>query len=110
MKLRAVFLDRDGVINMDRPDFVKSWEEFKFLPFSLEALAALSQAPHKIVVVTNQSRVGRGLVTEIALQQMHAKMIDQIRASGGRIDAVSLLSPRAQCRLRVSKTGPRALL
>jgi D-glycero-D-manno-heptose 1,7-bisphosphate phosphatase len=85
---RAVFLDRDGVINADRSDFVKSWDEFVFLPAALEALAALSQSPCKVVVVTNQSGIARGLLTESVLRQMHTRMIEQVRASGGRIDAV----------------------
>jgi D-glycero-D-manno-heptose 1,7-bisphosphate phosphatase len=88
MKAQAIFLDRDGVINRDRPDFVKSWEEFEFLPHSLEALAALSRTPYKIVVISNQSGVGRGLITEGTLEQMHARMIERIRASGGRMDAI----------------------
>ena len=88
VKSQAVFLDRDGVINRDRPDFVKSWEEFEFLPHSLEALAVLSQTPYKIVVITNQSGVGRGLLTQRTLEQMHARMIDCVRSGGGRIDAI----------------------
>lgn len=70
------------------PTFVKSWEEFGFLPHSLEALTALSQTPWKIVVITNQSGVGRGLLADSTLEQMHARMIDRVRASGGRIDAI----------------------
>jgi histidinol-phosphate phosphatase family protein len=85
---QAVFLDRDGVINADRSDFVKSWDEFVFLPTVLDALVALAKTPYKIVVVTNQSGVGRGLITELVLQDMHTRMIEQVGASGGRIDAI----------------------
>lgn len=102
MNTAAVFLDRDGVINSDRCDFIKSWEEFEFLPTSLEALAVLARTPLKIVVVTNQSGVGRGLLTTATLQQIHARMIDRVRAAGGRIDAVYYCphSPAANCACR----------
>jgi D-glycero-D-manno-heptose 1,7-bisphosphate phosphatase len=106
-KSPAVFLDRDGVINRDRADFVKSWEEFEFLPRSLEALAALARTPYKIVILTNQSGVGRGLLTETALQQMHAKMLDCIHESGGRIDAIYYCphAPDAGCDCRKPSPG-----
>ena len=107
VKSQAVFLDRDGVINRDRPDFVKSWEEFEFLPHSLEALAALSQTPYKIVVITNQSGVARGLLTERTLEQMHARMLNSVRASGGRIDAIYYCphAPGVGCDCRKPATG-----
>jgi histidinol-phosphate phosphatase family protein len=84
----AVFLDRDGVINADRTDFVKSWAEFDFLPSVLSALAVLSRTQYKIVVVTNQSGVGRGLLTETTLREMNLRMTDRVREAGGRIDAI----------------------
>jgi histidinol-phosphate phosphatase family protein len=107
LKLPAVFLDRDGVINADRLDYVKSWEEFQFLPCSLEALAALSKARYRIVVITNQSAVGRGLLTEAALQQIHTRMIERVRATGGRIDAVYYCphTPNARCYCRKPAPG-----
>ena len=107
VKSQAIFLDRDGVINRDRKDFVKSWEEFEFLPHALEALAALAQTPYRIVVLTNQSGVGRGLLTERTLQQIHAKMIDRIRECGGRIDAIYYCPhrPDAGCDCRTPSAG-----
>ena len=106
-KSPAVFLDRDGVINIDRTDFVKSWEEFEFAPGSLEALAALSQTSYKIVVITNQSGIGRGLLTQETLEQMHARMIDRVGASGGRIDAIYYCphAPGAGCECRKPAAG-----
>jgi histidinol-phosphate phosphatase family protein len=103
----AVFLDRDGVINRDRADFVKSWEEFEFLPHSLDALAALARTPYKIVVVSNQSGVGRGLLSEATLQHMHAQMLARIRESGGRIDAIYYCphAPDAGCDCRKPSPG-----
>ena len=107
MKTQAIFLDRDGVINRDRPDFVKSWDEFEFLPQSLEALAALSRTAYKIVVITNQSGVGRGLLTQKTLEGMHARMIDRVRASGGRIDAIYYCphAPSVGCNCRKPAVG-----
>jgi D-glycero-D-manno-heptose 1,7-bisphosphate phosphatase len=104
---RAVFLDRDGVINSDRSDFIKSWDEFEFLPTSLDALAVLARSPLKILVVTNQSGVGRGLLTEVTLQQIHARMIDRVRDFGGRIDAVYYCPhlPDANCACRKPSPG-----
>ena len=106
-KRAAIFLDRDGVINRDHPDYVKSWDEFEFLPGSLEALAALSQSSYAIIVATNQSGVGRGLLTEATLQDMHARMLDRVRASGGRIDAIYHCphTPSEHCNCRKPSPG-----
>lgn len=85
----TLFLDRDGVINR-RPmnDYVKSWEEFAFLPGVLDALEMLSQRFGRIIVVTNQQGVGKQVMTEEDLQQIHRLMIRYIERAGGRIDAV----------------------
>ena len=107
VKSQAVFLDRDGVINADRTDFVKSWEEFEFLPSSLEALAALATSSYRIVILTNQSGVGRGLLSETTLRQMHQRMMDRIHESGGRIDALYYCphAPGAGCDCRKPLPG-----
>jgi D-glycero-D-manno-heptose 1,7-bisphosphate phosphatase len=84
----AIFLDRDGLINANRADYVKSWEEFEWLPRSLEALVLLAQWGRPIVVVTNQSAIGRGLVPEQVVIDIHRRMVDEITARGGRIDGV----------------------
>ena len=59
---KTVFLDRDGVINRDSSLYIKSWEEFEFLPGSLEAIGLLSRSGFAVFVVTNQSALGRGLI------------------------------------------------
>lgn len=107
MSVEAVFLDRDGVINADRPDFVKSWEEFEFLPNSLDALAVLSQTPYKIVVITNQSGVVRGLLSEKTLRQIHARMTERVSGSGGRTDAIYYCphAPLVGCHCRKPAAG-----
>jgi D-glycero-D-manno-heptose 1,7-bisphosphate phosphatase len=84
----AIFLDRDGVINVEPIDYVKSWGEFTFLPGSLQALKALTRLSWPVIVVTNQAGIGRGLMTEQTLLEIHANMLEQIHQAGGRIDAI----------------------
>ena len=85
----TLFLDRDGVINFERNnDYVKSWDEFKFYDSSLKALPLLSTIFNKIIVTTNQKGVGRGIMTEAALQLIHQNMISEIEKVGGRIDEI----------------------
>ncbi len=81
----VIFLDRDGVINRDSPDYIKSWEEFEFLPGSLEALAALTRAGYHLIVITNQSIVGRGMVPLPVLEDMFHRMRRAVEAAGGKI-------------------------
>ena len=85
----TLFLDRDGVINFERNnDYVKSWDEFKFYDSSLQALPLLSTIFNKIIVTTNQKGVGRGIMTEAALQLIHQNMKSEIEKVGGRIDEI----------------------
>ena len=86
----AIFLDRDGVIIENRSDYVRAWEDVVFLPGVLDALAALSHDPRAVVVVTNQSAVGRGLITRPMADDINARLVAAIRAAGGRVDAVYL--------------------
>jgi len=90
----AVFLDRDGVINHNRSDYVKSWKEFVFLPGALEAIARLAASAYAIVVVTNQSAIGRGIIPVEAVDDIHRRMVRRVQSAGGRIDAVSLCPHR----------------
>lgn len=85
---RAVFLDRDGVINRNRADHVKSWAEFEFLPGALASLQRLARLPCLVIVVSNQSIIGRGLVSQSVVDEIHQRMMAEIDAAGGRIDAV----------------------
>ena len=86
--MKLVFLDRDGVINQDRDDFVKSVDEWVALPRSLEAIANLTQDGWHVVVATNQSGIGRGYFDMAALNAMHEKMHRLVGQAGGRIDAI----------------------
>jgi len=83
---KLVILDRDGVINHDSDDFIKSVDEWIPLPGSLEAMARLTQAGWTVTVATNQSGLARGLYDEAALEAMHQKMRDLLAAHGGRVD------------------------
>jgi len=85
---QLVILDRDGVINRDSADFIKSPEELIPLKGSLEAIARLSQAGFEVVIITNQSGVGRGLFSADKLGQIHGRMIDLVRQQGGQIQTI----------------------
>jgi len=83
--MRTIFLDRDGVINENRVDHVKSWQEFVFLPGALAALRWLNLAGFRVFVVTNQAIVGRGIVSADVVEDIHARMQVQIARYGGQI-------------------------
>ena len=85
----TLFLDRDGVINHEKEmDYVYSYDEFIFYDRVHEAMRIFNQVFGKIIVVTNQRGVGRGLMTEESLAGIHEEMTNDISSSGGRIDAV----------------------
>jgi D-glycero-D-manno-heptose 1,7-bisphosphate phosphatase len=85
----SLFLDRDGVINRRLVDeYVRRWDEFEFLPGVLPALGRLAGLFRTIVIVTNQRGIGRGLMTEADLADIHGRMLDAVRAAGGRIDRI----------------------
>jgi D-glycero-D-manno-heptose 1,7-bisphosphate phosphatase len=86
--MKLVILDRDGTINSDSEDFVKSPDEWHPLPGALEAIARLNHAGWHVVIASNQSGLGRGLFDVAALNAIHAKMHKMLAAVGGRIDAV----------------------
>jgi len=88
MPRRAIFLDRDGVINHNRPEHIKTWDEFIFLPRALDALRRIAPSDFLTVVTTNQSGVNRGSFTEKTLREIHTRMMHEITRAGGRIDAV----------------------
>jgi D-glycero-D-manno-heptose 1,7-bisphosphate phosphatase len=105
--MKLVILDRDGVINYDSAEFIKKPDEWKPILGSLEAIARLTQAGYHVVVATNQSGVGRGLLDMATLSAIHDKMHKALAHAGGRIDAV-FYCPHAQdanCSCRKPKTG-----
>ena len=86
--MKLVILDRDGVINFDSDQYIKSVEEWKPIPGSLQAIARLNHAGYRVVVATNQSGIGRGLFEMDTLNAIHEKMHKATALVGGRIDAV----------------------
>ncbi len=104
---RTVFLDRDGVINVNRVDHVKTWSEFEFIDGAAEALARLASTDFLIVVVSNQSAIGRQLVTRAGVEDIHARMLEAIARAGGRIDRVYYCPhlPVENCACRKPRVG-----
>ena len=127
--MKTVFLDRDGVINRNpaihsertegdaRTDakwlprrylgYVQQWSEFAFIPNAQKAIRELTQSGYRIIVVTNQSGIGRGFFTENALKDIHSRMVSEITKTGGRIDAIYYCPhhPEAGCECRKPKPG-----
>ena len=105
--MKLVILDRDGTINSDSDDFVKTPEEWLPLPGALEAIARLNHAGWHVVIASNQSGLGRGLFDVVSLNAMHAKMNKLLALQGGRIDAVFYCPHTADenCHCRKPKPG-----
>ena len=105
--MKLIILDRDGVINYDSAEFIKSPDEWMPIPGSLEAIARLNQSGYQVVLATNQSGVGRGLLDMAALCAIHDKMHLALAHAGARVDAV-FYCPHAQdadCNCRKPKPG-----
>lgn len=102
-----VLLDRDGVINADSPDYILSVDQWQPLPGSIEAIACLSRAGIAVAVCTNQSAIGRGLLSEATLEAIHAQLKEQVIAAGGELTAIYACphSPEAQCGCRKPAPG-----
>jgi D-glycero-D-manno-heptose 1,7-bisphosphate phosphatase len=104
---RLIILDRDGVINRDSEQFIKTPDEWRPIPGSLEAIARLNHAGFRVVIATNQSGIGRGLFEMATLNAIHEKMHKALALVGGRIDALFYCphTADAQCECRKPKTG-----
>lgn len=103
----AIFLDRDGTLNVERADYVKSIDELVLLPGALGALGRLSALTVPIIVITNQSAIGRGIVDRATIDAIHAHLRALVRADGGRIDAFYVCPhhPAAHCTCRKPQPG-----
>jgi D-glycero-D-manno-heptose 1,7-bisphosphate phosphatase len=103
----AIFLDRDGVIIENRADYVKSVAEVQFIPGALAALARAARWPGAIVVITNQSAIGRGLVAPATAEAINAYVRQQVEAAGGRLDGIFMCphTPDAACDCRKPAPG-----
>jgi D-glycero-D-manno-heptose 1,7-bisphosphate phosphatase len=104
---KLVILDRDGVINEDSDDYIKSPEEWQPVPGSIDAMARLSKAGYLVAVATNQSGLGRGYFDEVTLANIHNLMSDVVEEAGGKIDVVCYCPhhPDAACSCRKPLPG-----
>lgn len=105
--IRLVILDRDGVINADSPDYIKSADEWQPLPGSLEAIGRLTRAGYTVVVASNQSGLGRGLFDADALAGIHRKMLASIEEAGGTLHGIFFCphTPQENCDCRKPRAG-----
>lgn len=105
--MKLIILDRDGVINEDSDDYIKSPEEFIPIAGSLEAIARLNHAGYTVLIVTNQSGIARGYYNIETLNQMHEKLKRLLNAYGGRIDGIFFCphSPDDHCDCRKPRIG-----
>lgn len=105
--MKLAILDRDGVINHDSPAYIKSPEEWRPIPGSLEAITRLNRAGYHVVLATNQSGVGRGLFEMATLNAIHDKMHRALAEVGGRLDAIFFCphSQEANCNCRKPRAG-----
>ena len=104
---KFVFLDRDGVINRDSPNYIKSWAEFEFLPNSRKAITRLTQNGFTIILITNQSAVNRKMISRADLDHIHRCMTTACNARGGHIRDIFFCphTPDEGCACRKPKPG-----
>jgi D-glycero-D-manno-heptose 1,7-bisphosphate phosphatase len=107
---RLIILDRDGVINHDSDQFIKTPDEWRPIPGSLEAIARLSHAGFRVAVCTNQSGIGRGLFDMATLNAIHNRMHRALALAGGRIDAVFFCPHTSEARCECRKPQPAMML
>ena len=108
--MKLIILDRDGTINHDSDKYIKSPEEFRPIPGSLEAIARLTQADYRIVVATNQSGIARGLFDTRTLFAIHETLVRALGQVGGRIDAFFFCPHAAEAGCPCRKPQPGMLL
>lgn len=106
-RVSAVFLDRDGVINFDSPDYIKSCEELFFIPGSIEAISELSQKGNMVLIITNQSVIGRKYVSPSGLEKIFNKMKNAVKDMNGEIKDIFFCPhiPQDNCECRKPKPG-----
>jgi D-glycero-D-manno-heptose 1,7-bisphosphate phosphatase len=103
----AVFLDRDGVIIQNCASYILRWEDVEFIPYALSALEKLSQTPYKVIIITNQSAVGRGIITLQQAESINRRIIEEIQNNGGRVDGLYMCphAPEEHCSCRKPLPG-----
>lgn len=103
----TVFLDRDGVINKDSSDYIKSWSEFEFIPKSRKAIALLNKNGFQVIVITNQSLIGRNMISQKMLDEIFEKMKTGVQNAGGDITDIFFCphTPEDNCFCRKPNPG-----
>jgi len=103
----AIFLDRDGVIIENRADYIRDWSHIHFFPQAIRALSSPNIKSYKIVIVTNQSAVGRGLLSFDIVKDINDRLIDVIHSKHGRVDGAYICphGPDDNCNCRKPKPG-----
>jgi D-glycero-D-manno-heptose 1,7-bisphosphate phosphatase len=105
--LPAIFLDRDGVIIENRPQYVRSWLDVQIFPQALQALNRLKDTPFKIVIVTNQAGVSRGVISISVAEEINRRLGEAVERAGGRIDGIFMCphKPEDGCNCRKPRPG-----
>jgi D-glycero-D-manno-heptose 1,7-bisphosphate phosphatase len=103
----AIFLDRDGVIIENRPAYVRSWSDVFIFPQALAALARISSSRYRLILITNQSAVGRGILPLREAAEINDRLVKEIEAAGGRMDGVFMCphAPEDNCDCRKPRPG-----
>jgi len=103
----AIFLDRDGVVIENRPDYVRRWEEVKIIPAAVEVLSRFASSPYQIVFITNQSAVGRGIISLETAQKINHKLVFELNKAGCHVDGVFMCphAPEENCLCRKPLPG-----
>ena len=103
----AIFLDRDGVLIENRSDYVRDWSQVKIIPEAIHALSLATARNYKIVIVTNQSAVGRGLTLQANAEEINRRLVDVIQHHGGQVDGVYMCThkPDDDCFCRKPRPG-----
>ena len=103
----AIFIDRDGVIVENRPDYIRNWSDVLIYPQALQALYHINNSPYKIVIITNQSAIGRGIISMNSAEEINLRLLEEIKTHGGRIDRIYMCphSPQDECSCRKPAPG-----
>ena len=103
----ALFLDRDGVIIENRSNYVRAWSDVSIYPQAIDALIKVKPTGYKTIIITNQSAVGRGLISPEIAQEINLRLIEEIQSAGGRIDGLFMCphAPHDNCACRKPQPG-----
>ena len=104
---KAIFLDRDGVLISNRNNYIRSWDDVYIFPQALSALSKINDSEYIIVIITNQSAVGRGIISYNTADEINQRLIAEVQSAGGRIDGVYMCphAPEFGCSCRKPEPG-----